>query len=297
MKVASKGSVAAGTAAPSDPIEARLFQGGLAGMEWTFRGRRSRVFVLQAGSGSLTFAEQDVAVAGPAIVWIPADANGSILFEAGAEGGTLAIPDVLLGSAMPVGAIFSQVRDAITRPILGARLATADARQLLSTIAAIDQELRLDVPGAQEAVRHHLALLLLQVWRLSKPSAEQAQPSPRMILRGFVHLVELHAREHWSLAEYANTLGVTADRLNTAVRRATGRTPMELIHSRLVAEAAMLLDGSAMQIAEIANVLGFKDPAYFSRFFKRVAGHSPKAHRQDAAMKRTAQETNFAAWP
>ncbi len=297
MKSPSAPSTATKFAASSDPMEARLFHGGLSSTGWTFRGRRSRIFVLQSGAANLTFADRDVPVAGPAVVWIPADKHGAILFDAGAEGGALAIPDLLLGSAMPTGAIFSQVRDAITRPILGARLASADARHLLSTITAIDQELRLDMPGAQDAVRHHLALLLLHVWRLSKPSSEQAQPSPRMILRGFVHLVELHAREHWSVAEYADALGVTADRLNTAVRRSTGRTPMELVHGRLVAEAAMLLDGSTMQIAEIANVLGFKDPAYFSRFFKRTAGHSPRAHRQDTALRRTQQETNFAAWP
>lgn len=278
-------------------IEAQLFHGSLLRAEWTFRGHRNRVFLMPSGSGRLRLGMHDVPLSAPALVWIPAGETGSIVFDAGAEGGSLAIPDILLGSAMPTGAVFSQVREAIARPILGARLPAADAKGLLTTIATIGEELRADLPGAQEAVRHHLALLLLAIWRLAEPVGEQAQPSPRVIVRGFVHLVELHVRERWTVPEYAAALGVTADRLNTAVRRATGQTPMDLIHRRLIADAAMLLDGTTMQISEIAEVLGFKDAAYFSRFFKRMAGVSPKLHRDDAVLARAARETSYAAWP
>jgi AraC family transcriptional activator of pobA len=290
-------SISRHAVAQSATIDARLFHGSLSRTEWTFRGRRNRVFVVSSGSGNLRLGPHEISLSGPALVWIPAGEAGSTIFDAGTEGGALAVPDVLLGSAMPTGAVFSQVREAIARPILGAHLLVADAKGMLATIATIDQELREDLPGAQEAVRHHLALLLLSIWRLSEPAAEQAQPSPRVIVRSFVHLVELHVREHWTIPEYAAALGISADRLNTAVRRATGRTPMELIHSRLVAEAAMLLDGTTMQIAEIAEALGFKDAAYFSRFFKRQAGVSPKLHREDAALTRAPRETSYAAWP
>ncbi|WP_142592699.1 helix-turn-helix domain-containing protein [Pseudorhizobium endolithicum] len=293
----SSSAIPVPAAPPPGPVEAQLFHGGLSRTEWTFRGRRSRIFVIQSGGGFLKFGERQVELAGPALVWTPAGEKGAIIFDAGVEGGALAVPDVVLGSAMPAGAVFSQVREAIARPIFGTRLSVPDARRLLSMISSIGQELRTDLPGAQEAVRHHLALLLLALWRLSEPVAEQAQPSPRMIVRGFVHLVELHAREHWTIPRYAAALGITADRLNTAVRRSTGRTPMELIHGRLVVEAGMLLDKSTMQITEIAAALGFRDPAYFSRFFKRTTGRSPKSYREDTALRRASRDTSYAAWP
>ncbi len=252
---------------------------------------------MASGSGHIRLGRREVPLSGPAIIWAPAGETGSILFEAGSEGAALAVPDVTLGSAMPTGAVFAQVREAIARPILGSRLPAPDARRMLGTIATIEQELKADQPGAQEVIRHHLALLLLAIWRLADPVNEQPQPSPRAIVRGFVHLVELHIRDHWTIPDYANALGVTADRLNTAIRRATGRTPQELIHARLITEATMLLDGSALQIAEIAETLGFKDAAYFSRFFKRIAGLSPRAHREGVALKKIRPETSYAAWP
>ncbi|MBW6422224.1 AraC family transcriptional regulator [Rhizobium sp. XQZ8] len=279
------------------PTEARLFRGALGASEWTFRGKRNRIFLIASGSGHIRLGRREVPLSGPAIIWAPAGETGSILFEAGSEGAALAVPDVTLGSAMPTGAVFAQVREAIARPILGNRLPAPDARRMLGTIATIEQELKADQPGAQEVIRHHLALLLLAIWRLADPVNEQPQPSPRAIVRGFVHLVELHIRDHWTIPDYANALGVTADRLNTAIRRATGRTPQELIHARLMTEATMLLDGSALQIAEIAEALGFKDAAYFSRFFKRIAGLSPRAHREGVALKKIRPETSYAAWP
>ncbi len=278
-------------------IEAQVFQGRLSQSEWTFRGRRSRLFLVMSGSGNLRLGHHDLSIAGPTLVWIPAGETGSAVFDAGADGGSLTVPESVLRSAMPTGTVFSQVREAVARPILGMRLSDVNARYLLTAISTIKQELHDDLPGAQEAVRHHLALLLLTIWRMSAPAAEQVQTSPRMIVRNFVHLVELHIRKHWTIPEFAAALGVTADRLNTAVRRATGRTPMELIHSRLITEAVSLLDGTTMQIGEIAEALGFKDAAYFSRFFKRQTGISPKIHRQNTAQMRAPRETSYAAWP
>lgn len=98
-------------------------------------------------------------------------------------------------------------------------------------------------------------------------------------MRRFVHLMELHIRDHWTVGDYTAALDITADRLNTAIRRAAGRTPQDLIHARIMTEAATLLDSSPRQIGEIASSLGFRDAAYFSRFFKRLSGISPRTHR------------------
>lgn len=281
----------------SEAVEARIFLGALAQSAWTFRGTRNRAFVLVCGSGHIRLGSHEVPINGPAIIWAPSGETGTIVFDAGSEGAVLAVPDVILGSAMPSGAVFAQVREAISRPILGVRLGTLEARRLSGAFAIIEQELKADEAGAQEVIRHHLALLLLAIWRLTSSTVERQQPSPRAIVRGFVHLIELHIRDHWTVDHYANALGVTADRLNSAIRRATKRTPMELVHSRLISEASTMLDGSGLQIAAVAEALGFTDPAYFSRFFKRLTGVSPRAYRAGAVLRKPSADTSYAAWP
>jgi len=52
------------------------------------------------------------------------------------------------------------------------------------------------------------------------------------------------------------------------------------LHQRLLLEAKRELVYTSMTISQISDQLGFSEPAYFSRFFKRMTGQSPKDFRQ-----------------
>jgi AraC-like DNA-binding protein len=83
-----------------------------------------------------------------------------------------------------------------------------------------------------------------------------------------------------SVSAYAAQLGVSVTYLNETVRQATGRTPAQLIRQMQALEAKRLLVQTEMSVVQIARGLGFADPAYFSRFFRREAGISPGEFRQ-----------------
>ena len=57
------------------------------------------------------------------------------------------------------------------------------------------------------------------------------------------------------------------------------RSPIELVHDRVVQEAKLRLERSARSVQEISYGLGFRDPANFSHFFKRKTGVSPARYR------------------
>ncbi|WP_339820639.1 helix-turn-helix domain-containing protein [Sulfitobacter dubius] len=146
-----------------------------------------------------------------------------------------------------------------------------------------------------ESVQHLLALMFIRIRRLSGPAQRVAQPLPRTIAQYFFQSVELHLRDHWSVAQYAAEIGVTPERLNATMRRTTGRPLMAIIHARIILEAEALLDASTLQIFEIAEELGFTDPAYFSRFFKRITGQSPNHNRRE--LKLEISRPSCASWP
>ena len=77
-----------------------------------------------------------------------------------------------------------------------------------------------------------------------------------------------------------------------------GKSPLELIHERLIAEAKLRLGQSQQSVEQIGFGLGFRDPGYFSRFFKSRVGEPPGAYRRKiAAQSEKDLVPSFAAWP
>jgi AraC family transcriptional activator of pobA len=96
----------------------------------------------------------------------------------------------------------------------------------------------------------------------------------------FRALLEAHYLEHWPVARYARQLGLSESRLNRLCERQSGRSAFALAQERLALEARRRLIYIALPVAQIARELGFRDPAYFSRFFRRHAGLPPDRYRR-----------------
>jgi len=114
--------------------------------------------------------------------------------------------------------------------------------------------------------------------RAAGPTARRGPP----LYTRWVVLLESHYREHWPVSRYAATLGLSTERLNRLVRAEAGHTAQHLIHARLAREATRQLVHVAAPVSKLAFELGFEDPAYFCRFFKRHTGLSPRAYRAQA---------------
>lgn len=125
-------------------------------------------------------------------------------------------------------------------PQIKTRIEMAQVKQLSDALDAIAKENSSEDRGAQQSVQHLLALFFISIWRLSGPIRHEAQPLPRTIVIKFLQAVEIHLRDHWTVARYAQEIGVTPDRLNAALRRSTGQSPLALIHTRIIHEADAL---------------------------------------------------------
>ncbi len=79
--------------------------------------------------------------------------------------------------------------------------------------------------------------------------------------------------------DYADRLSVHVNHLNKVLKEHTGRTTTDLIGSRVIREAKLLLKQTNWTISEISASLGFEEVAHFSNFFKRQTAVSPIAFR------------------
>ncbi|MEO7458058.1 MAG: AraC family transcriptional regulator [Gemmatimonadaceae bacterium] len=94
-------------------------------------------------------------------------------------------------------------------------------------------------------------------------------------------LVRQQLRTQHRVAAYAAELGVTPGHLNALAKRVLGRTAKQVIEDALVAEARRLLLYAHESAAGVGYRLGFEDPSYFTRFFRRVTGVTPRQFRKD----------------
>ena len=99
-------------------------------------------------------------------------------------------------------------------------------------------------------------------------------------LRRFRQLLEIHHLKHWPVKRYARELGLSESSLNRLCSNLGGSTAFGVVQQRLVLEARRRLVYVAGPVAMIASELGFKDPAYFCRFFRRHTGVSPTEFRR-----------------
>lgn len=74
----------------------------------------------------------------------------------------------------------------------------------------------------------------------------------------------------------AEKLNISPKYLSDLLKQETGKTAIDLIHLYVVSEAKNMLISGEESISEIAFKLGFENPPYFSRLFKKEVGISPK---------------------
>lgn len=77
----------------------------------------------------------------------------------------------------------------------------------------------------------------------------------------------------------ATQLNLSPKYLSDLLKQETGKTALELIHLYVISEAKNMIVAGEQNISEIAFKLGFENPPYFSRLFKKETGMSPKAFK------------------
>jgi AraC family transcriptional activator of pobA len=156
----------------------------------------------------------------------------------------------------------------------------ADRRAMWdNAIRSIETELTARQEGHRQAVLAHLTLLLIELARLARDVVADLRRSGEPLLANVFAVIDRRHGEPLSLKDVAGEIGMTPGHLTTVVRRRTGRTVVEWIIERRMAEARTLLEETDLPVAEIARRVGVSDPGYFSRLFSRNHGVSPRSWR------------------
>jgi AraC family transcriptional regulator, transcriptional activator of pobA len=157
----------------------------------------------------------------------------------------------------------------------------ADRRPLWdNVIRSIETELAVRSEGHRQAALAHLTLLLIELARLARDVVADLRRSGEPLLADVFAVIDRRHGEPLSLRDVAGEVGMTPGHLTTVVRRRTGRTVVEWITERRMAEARALLAETDLPVAEVARRVGVADPGYFTRLFGRTHGSSPREWRK-----------------
>ena len=130
--------------------------------------------------------------------------------------------------------------------------------------------------------RHLLSTILLWIerWYDASRTERRAEDDVEVQLhRRFTRRLEEDYAAHHDAGHYADALAVPAAALSRALAHVTGRATKDLILDRVMLEAARLLRFTDLTVGEVAHRVGYDDPLYFSRAFKRRHEQPPQAYR------------------
>jgi AraC family transcriptional activator of pobA len=246
---------------------------------------QSQCVYVTAGSATVELEETRREVKGPALIVVPAGTVHGFRFRADSQGYVLTVDlKRVFGFAAtaqqaPIDTLFSAPRIIEFTPALTARLDPLFQR-LLAEFREPDSLGAPLVAWLGCAILWLLATAAQGAWQSAPASGHDLER-----LRAFRFLLEEKYLRHWPVSRYARQLNLSETSLNRVCRRLTGSTAFDLIQERLALEARRRLCYVAGSVATIGQELGFADPAYFCRFFRRHNGLSPSAfrRRQDGA--------------
>lgn len=146
-----------------------------------------------------------------------------------------------------------------------------DTSAILTILKLIGSEINVSNIDSAPALTHLLSLFLITIKRelsLQHMQTHQLSREAKLLLK-FRSLLDTHFQQHLTVNDYAKRLFVSVSTLNRACQHLLKVSPKYLIQQRVLTEAKRRLIYTRQNLEQVAATLGFKDQAYFCRFFKQ----------------------------
>lgn len=92
--------------------------------------------------------------------------------------------------------------------------------------------------------------------------------------------LDTHLSERFTLESCSEAVSLSVSQLIRKFRAAYGMPPYEYLNQRRIEAAKQLLVETTYSVQKISELVGFQDPYYFSKYFKKKCGKSPKLYRE-----------------
>jgi AraC family transcriptional regulator, transcriptional activator of pobA len=133
----------------------------------------------------------------------------------------------------------------------------------------------------EEVLKKQMQIFLLEMWHIFAREYEQRKRTLQggTLYERFMHLISEHCMKEREVQFYAKRLNITAKYLNHVCKQTTGVTASEWIQRYAKERIILLLQDKNLNISEIANAMEFSSTSFFTRYVKKLLGHTPSQFR------------------
>lgn len=161
--------------------------------------------------------------------------------------------------------IFGHFRDRTDQPLLG-------------ILKFIEYEAGAQMPGWQDTVHELLRVMRSCLMRLNRRTTRSASDAAAFQRR----LIENASNPDFDIEAELDAAGFSRDHFRRLFQKRTGMSPQRYFTHLRMEHAGELLRATSLSTGVIARCVGFDDPHYFSRVFKKVMGITARACRKQA---------------
>ena len=240
-----------------------------------------QIYIIEKGKLHLYIENTKHLIDGPAIITIPENTLHGVPADKNLKGKVLTLSTSLLET------LFKQTPRALQELTSTQIITEFDKQHLFATIGSyadnLYHEIKADLPEKKLVLQSYFNLLLSLIYRMLKRKSEKIIIPDSRNARYF-SIFQKNIRQAYNpmkpVKQYAEQLNITSVHLNRICKSIAGKSPSQIINEFIILEAEKFLTQTDDNISEIAYRLNFEDPAYFSRFFHKLAGVSPKQFRE-----------------
>lgn len=244
-----------------------------------------QVFVILEGETNLLFNNEKIHVVGPLFITVPKNTDHGFEHLTELKGWIISLSDHVLEHMVKREA---EVIDAIELFQVTKIVEGEYSEEVFNTMLRCIDEYHSTKLGRLLMLEYLVGQLIVQLKRLPQSlqyTISNKDSTSIIYYRRFTQLIRESSSYKKTIEEYASDLKIASGHLSRVCNSVGFKAPREIIMDYYIIQAQLLLSDVEKSIAEVCYALGFEDPSYFSRIFKRKTGLTPNEFRKKIGTK------------
>jgi AraC family transcriptional activator of pobA len=244
-----------------------------------------QIFIVIEGQTNIIHNNEKICVKGPSFITVPKNTDHGFEHISELNGWIISLSDSVLEHMIKREA---DVIEAIDKFQIGEVVPEAETEEVFNIMLKCIDEYNSAKLGRLLMLQYLVGQLVVLLSRLPeslKHPTYRVDNSAIIYYRRFTQLVRESSSYKRTIEEYAAELKISSGHLSRICSSIAFKSPREIIMDFYITQAQLLISDVEKSIAEVCYTLGFEDPSYFSRVFKKKTGLTPNEFRKKIGTK------------